>query len=133
MRRNKEAYMNYVCPYCFNSLNKCICKLYPPYHLIWIDKGIQEHIRALNQKGYTTTNCCESHALPDSIYIMFANDYGFGESIAIPEGFKYHKKKRLLCFYYDTKVTNEELEIIKKEKLNILLEWCKSLSNIRED
>lgn len=131
MRRNKDAYMNYVCPHCFNTLNKCTCKLYPPYHLIWIDKGIQEHIRVLNEKGYKTTNCCESHKYPDNLYIMFVNSYGLNKT-KLPSGFKFYKKSNVLSFEYNSKITQEEFEIQKKEKLSCLLEWCKNLDK-RED
>lgn len=42
MERNKEAYLNYVCPYCWNTLDECICELFPPYHLLLIDHGMQD-------------------------------------------------------------------------------------------
>ena len=61
IRRSKKLYEEYVCLKCFNQLNKCVCKNYPPKELIHIDKDIQEHIRILNQKGYLTKYCCAGH------------------------------------------------------------------------
>lgn len=129
MRRNKDVYMNYVCPYCFNTVNKCTCELYPPYSLILIDKGIQEQIRILNNKGYATMGCCEGHYKGPCIstYIAFPMDYGFDESIEIPEGFKYHKNRRMIYYDYSQKLTEEAMEMLKKEKLNTLLMWCDDL------
>lgn len=128
MRKNKDAYMNYVCPYCWNTLNKCTCKLFPPYHLIFIDRNIQEHVRLLNEKGYKTIGCCEGHReICINTYISFADDY-FKET-GTPEGFKYDKKRRLITYTYSMKLTEEEMEEIKMEKLETLLKWCKSLPN----
>ena len=126
MRRNKNAYMNYVCPYCWNALNKCTCELFPPYHLIFVDKNIQEHIRILNEKGYRTTACCEGHRdVCINTYIAFANNYFDGTNV--PDGFKYNKKRRMITHTYSTKLTEEKMEELKEEKLETLLEWCKSL------
>ena len=127
MRRSKAAYINYVCPYCWYTLNKCICDLFPPYHLILIDQNIQEHIRILNEKGYYTMACCEGH-MKDcvGIYISFVDNY-FVDT-GVPEGFKYDKKRKIVS-YYSKKLTKEKAEEIKTEKLNTLLEWCKSLPN----
>ena len=131
MRKSKAAYINYVCPYCWHTLNKCVCDLFPPYHLILIDENIQEHIRILNEKGYRTTGCCEGHnKICVSTYIAFAKDYF--ENISIPEGFKYDKKKKIIRYTYSTKLTKEKMEEIKVEKLNILLEWCNSIPNRNE-
>lgn len=126
MRKSKTAYMNYVCPYCWHTLNKCVCELFPPYHLILIDADIQEHIRILNEKGYNTTGCCEGHnKVCISTYISFTKDYF--EDISIPEGFEYNKRKKMIFYSYSTKLTKEKMKELKKEKLGILLEWCKSL------
>lgn len=129
MRRSKKAYMNYVCPYCWNTLNKCTCNLFPPYNLIFIDSGIQEHIRILNEKGYRTIGCCEGHIkVCINTYIAFAKDYFTGIE-NIPEGFKYNKNRKMITYTYSTRLTKENMEEIKKEKLETLLEWCKSLPN----
>ena len=126
MRKNKEAYKNYVCPHCWNTLENCSCELFPPYHLLFIDKNIQEHVRILNEKGYRTIGCCEGHRERCiSTYIAFSNDYFDG--INIPDGFKYHKKRRTITYTYSTKLTEEKMEELKSEKLSALLEWCNSL------
>ena len=130
MKKNKEAYMNYVCPYCWYTLNKCVCDLFPPYHLIFIDRNIQEHIRILNTKGYHTTGCCEGHReVCINTYIAFANDYFKG--LDKPEGFKYDKKRRIISYTYSQRLTEEKMEELKAEKLAILLEWVKALPNRR--
>ena len=126
MERNKNAYMNFVCPYCWNTLDNCTCELFPPYHTVFIDKNIQEHIRILNNKGYYTTGCCEGHReVCINTYIAFADNY-FKE-INTPEGFKYDKKRRIITYTYSTKLTEEKMEELKQEKLMTLLEWCKNL------
>ena len=126
MKKNKEAYINYVCPHCWNTLDNCTCKLFPPYHLIFIDRNIQEHIRILNEKGYRTMGCCEGHRVRCiNTYIAFPNDY-FKE-IGTPEGFKYDKKRRTITYTYSPKLTERKMEELKAEKLAILLEWIKGL------
>lgn len=128
MRKSKAAYINYVCPYCWNTLNKCTCDLFPPYHLIFIDEGIQEHVRMLNEKGYCTTGSCEGHRkVCISTYISFSRDYF--EDIGIPDGFKYDKKKKMILYAYSTRLSKEDMKELKKEKLEILLKWCRSLPN----
>lgn len=128
MRRSKSAYMEYVCPYCFNTLNNCTCELFPPYHLILIDKNIQEHIRILNEKGYRTTNCCEGHG---NTYITFANDYF--KQTETPLGFKHDEKRRMITYSYSTKLSKEEKKNLQKEKLQELLDWCKNLPQNTEN
>lgn len=128
MKKNKEAYMNFVCPYCWHTLDNCICDLFPPYHLIFIDRNIQEHIRLLNEKGYRTMGCCEGHReVCINTYITFPEDY-FKE-INTPEGFKYDRKRRTITYAYSMKLTEEKMEELKAEKLKVLLEWIKSLPN----
>ena len=128
MKKNKTAYNNYVCPYCWNTLNNCTCKLFPPYHLIFIDKNIQEHIRILNEKGYRTTACCEGHRTKCiNTYISFSEDYF--NNIGTPEGFKYDKKRKTITYTYSMKLSEEKMEELKSEKLLILSEWIKNLPN----
>lgn len=128
MKKNKKAYLNYVCPYCWNTLDNCTCELFPPYHLIFIDRNIQEHIRILNEKGYRTTGCCEGHrTVCINTYITFPENY-FKE-IGTPEGFKYDKKRRMITYTYSMKLTKDEMEELKAKKLAVLLEWIKSLPN----
>ena len=128
MDKNKDAYMNYVCPYCWNILYDCTCDLFPPYHLIFIDKNIQEHIRMLNDKGYRTTACCEGHMeVCINTYITFADDY-FND-VGTPEGFRYDEKRRMITYTYSTRLSKEGMEELKREKLETLLKWCKNLPN----
>mgnify|MGYP006967403145 CR=1 FL=1 len=128
MEKNKNAYVNYVCPYCWNALDNCTCKLFPPYHLIYIDKNIQEHIRILNEKGYRTMACCEGHKdVCINTYIAFANNYF--KDIDTPDGFEYDKKRRMITYTYSTKLEEKGMEELKKEKLKTLLNWCKNLPN----
>lgn len=132
MDKNKDAYVNFVCPYCWNTLDNCTCSIFPPYHTIFIDKNIQEHIRLLNEKGYRTMGCCEGHRkVCINTYIAFTNDYF--EEADIPEGFKYDKKRRVVTYTYSTRLTEEKMEELKREKLAILLEWCKSLPNRKDN
>lgn len=128
MRKSKAAYMNYICPYCWHTLNNCTCDLFPPYHLIFIDKNIQEHIRILNEKGYRTTACCEGHMkICINTYVAFVDNYFM--DVGVPEGFKYNRKKKIISYTYSTRLSKKEMEEIKSEKLEILLAWCKSLPN----
>jgi hypothetical protein len=128
MNRDKGAYMNYVCPYCWNTLDKCSCSLFPPYSLVFVDKNIQEHIRILNNKGYCTSGCCEGHTeVCISTYITFCDEY-FGEDLVLPEGFFYNKKKRMVYHGYKVnQLTSKEFEMEKRKKLTALLRWCKGL------
>ena len=125
MNKNKEAYDNYVCPYCLYTLDNCTCELFPPYHLIHIDKNIQEHIRILNEKGYRTMYCCEGHNRGSNTYIAFSQNY-FKE-ISTPKGFKYNRKRATITYTYSMKLTKEKVEELKAKKLAVLLEWIKSL------
>jgi hypothetical protein len=132
MRKSKSAYLNYVCPHCWKTLNKCVCELFPPYNLILIDSNIQEHICILNEKGYRTTGCCEGHSkVCISTYISFARDYF--DVADIPEGFKYNKKRKMIDYTYSTRLSKEDMENMKKEKLKTLLEWVKGLPDIKSD
>lgn len=60
-------------------------------------------------------------------YIAFARDY-FGDTGA-PDGFRYNKKRKMVTYTYSTRLTKENMEELKKEKLEVLLEWCKNLPN----
>lgn len=128
MEKNKDVYMNYVCPYCWHTLDNCTCELFPPYSLIYIDKNIQEHIRILNEKGYRTMACCEGHMdVCISTYISFADNYF--KDMDMPDGFKYDKKRRAISYVYSMKLTEEKMEELKRKKLEALLNWCKNLPN----
>lgn len=131
MRRNKEAYMNYVCERCWNTLNKCTCKIFPPYTLTWIDRPIQEHIRILNNKGYGTGGCCESHYNGDCItlYISFFDEYGLKNMTEseLPKGFKYNSKRRDIYHDFSKNISEEEYNQKKEVLIADLLKWCKEL------
>ena len=132
MKKNKEAYLNYVCPNCWNTLDKCICNLFPPYHLILIDQGIQEHIRVLNNKGYHTIGCCEGHRdVCISTYISFAQDY-FTVEIELPKGFIYNANKRIIVHEYKSRnLTKDEFEEEKSQHIERLLLWCRKLPDLK--
>lgn len=131
--RDKSIYENYVCPKCFYTLDKCKCTSFPHYNIWWIDKGIQEHVRVLNEKGYKTQYSCESHTPQDNLYIMFYNKYDFGNTLPVPEGFKCKNNVNTIEHVYGKdsktrkKMTKEEFETEKRKHLDVLLEWCKSL------
>lgn len=125
-----NAYLYYVCPQRFCSLNECKCGNYPT-SLIHIDRNIQQHIRTLQNKGYATTCCCESHyGTPSEIYISFAKEYGFGDSISIPNGFRYSRNHRQIWYSFRQNLSEEQMNQIKGEKLEELLQWCKNLPDI---
>lgn len=131
-KRDKSIYENYVCPSCFNQMDKCTCDVFPNYYLIWIDKGIQEHIKTLNDKGYDTEYSCESHEPKNIIYITFCKEHGIGNNIPIPEGFKYTKSRCHLEHRYDKKMSMEDFEKEKQKHLDILLEWCRNLPELND-
>jgi hypothetical protein len=113
------------------TLDNCTCKLFPPHHLIHIDENIQEHIRILNDKGYRTIHCCEGHEIGSNTYISFAMNY-FGD-IKAPKHFVYKKNGTIVTHSYPSKLTKEELEESKKRNLELLLEWCNQLPNLRTE
>lgn len=127
VRRSKKVMENFVCPSCWNQIQSCTCQNYPPYHLVMIDVNIQDAIRILNQKGYQTIGCCESHFGDScSIYVAFPFDQGFSN---IPDGFSYTKQKTIVSYAFNkNERENEELyKIVKEEKLKTLHEWVESL------
>lgn len=127
VRRSKKVMENYVCPSCWNQIQSCTCKFYPPHSLIMIDVNIQEIIRILNQKGYQTIGCCESHFDDGgcSVYVAFPYDMEF----IIPEGFSYSKNKPSISYIYkkNERENKELFDKVKEEKLRVLLEWAQAL------
>lgn len=120
----KASSKDYVCPKCFHRIKECTCPV-SPWSLINIDRNIQKHIRILNEKGYKTVYCCESHKPTENMYISFAHDYHF----KAPDGFKKHKN--LISFMYPASITSYEEFIEQKQKhLDSLLEWCESLRSL---
>lgn len=129
-----EKYLNYVCPRCYSTLDQCKC-VAAPYELIWIDRNIQEHIRILNQKGYMTGGCCESHygaPYSTSMHVVFVHSFGLGEVVPIPDGFTYDRKRRALMFQYKQRIAEKEMQSQKEEKLTELLQWCNELRPFKE-
>lgn len=126
MDRDLQAYRSYVCPECFNRLDKCSCEFFPPYSLIFIDCGIQEQVRILNEKGYKTIGCCESHynGVCDNIYVAFGKDWDFQ---CMPEGFRYNQRRRMLIHDYKRYISESDFRREKEQYLAALLEWCREL------
>lgn len=120
-------YADYVCAKCFRSADDCKCED-SPYYLVNIDRSIQEHIRTLNDKGYSTRYCCESHKPTDSIYIMFSMDYRFD---TLPDGFTYKKSGNSIHHRYPSGIDYDKFIEDKEKHLNKLLDWCDSLRSIR--
>ena len=125
--------LNYVCPRRFRTVDECGCDDKAYYPLWWIDRNVQEHIRLLNEKGYKTQYCCESHGKNDNLYISFFRDHGFGKGLPAPDGFKVKHKGKLVEHLYGEdsrqrkRMTQSEFEAEKVECLNILLDWVKNL------
>ena len=129
-RRSKKLLENYVCHKCFRQINKCVCEYYPPADLIWIDINMQDMIVKLNDKGYKTWSCCESHIGKDrqpNMYISFAWKYDQIDIDNLPDGFKWDKKDYAIVFTLPQKCDEEQAEKIKFEKLKLLSEWVESL------
>lgn len=126
MKRNKRVYENYVCPICYRELNNCICKYFPPYTALWIDKELQEHIIKLNDKGYKTGGCCSSHPEENKLCIyvafIFPNDFD-----TLPDGFKYIKSKNTVAFDISSRLSLDEQQRIKAEKLKEFMKWIDEL------
>lgn len=131
VRDEKSWLVDYVCADCFNTLENCTCKNRPMKKvIIAVDKNIQEHVRILNQKGYITLDCCESHNKHGNMYISFTSDYGFGTALPLPNGFK-KLKKCAVSIMYKKNISDEEFSSKKKEYLDTLLEWCNNLPDNR--
>lgn len=126
IRRSKKIMENYVCPKCWHQVHQCTCNLYPPWELIMIDVNIQDVIRTLNEKGYQTIACCESHFEDSfSVYVAFSRDFG----LEIPDGFNYDKKRSIISYMFkkNERENKELFEHVKAEKLKVLSEWAQSL------
>ena len=77
MYYNELKVYKYVCPYCINEVDKCICEEYPE-SLIQIDKNMVPIIRELNRKWYRTCSSCEGHiGKIDKMYILFSRKHKF--------------------------------------------------------
>lgn len=131
MKRTKSAYMNYVCGNCFHKLYECTCEYFPPWSLIYIDEGIQDPVRVLNEKGYVTTGCCEGHferGHCTDTNICLQMDYPEITERPMPEGFAYMKRKHAIFHEYPIAImTKEECAEKKQDAVATLLAWCNEL------
>lgn len=126
MRRSKKVMENYVCPNCWQQIQSCTCEHYPPWELINIDVNIQEIIRILNKKGYTTIGCCESHFDGNyNMYVAFMMNFNIG----CPDGFTFGNGKSSINYMFKKSdmETKDKYNQIKSEKLKSLLAWAESL------
>ena len=95
-----------------------------------VDVNMQEIIRTLNEKGYKTTSCCESHFGDTlNLYISFVYNYG----IACPDGFSLGKRDNSVIYSFKKAdvSSKEKYEELKSKKLEILRSWAESLPNIK--
>ena len=132
MRQYQVTNRDFVCPNCFKHVENCTCA-HRPTSVIWVDCGIQDQVRILNEKGYKTNFCCESHNQDGNMYISFAevdgNRYKFDKE-TLPEGFELWDKKKshvAISFMYKRRTTDEQFVVQKRQHLQALLEWCESL------
>lgn len=118
----EKSIKNYVCPVCFRSIDKCICKLVP-YELIMIDYNLQNVIEQLNTKGYSTRFCCEGHSTDGTpnLYIFFDRPI-----IDAPMGFTL-EHKTTIRYFYKNKNDKTEFEKEKNEIIKTLTEWVNKL------
>lgn len=125
MREDKSYwdYENYVCPVCFKRLEDCTCEFHP-WHLINIDKAMQEPVRILNDKGYKTQYCCEGHKPQDSAYIAFPLGY---MPKTMPKGFRHKNMPDGIYYKYKNGTSASEFAKEKNRMLSALLEWCDDL------
>lgn len=127
VRRSKKVLENYVCPTCWHQVQNCTCQCYPPWSLVMIDVNIQEIIRTLNEKGYQTIGCCESHFGDScSIYVAFPFDMEFP---TLPDGFSYSKRKPSVSYMFKkNERENKDLyEWTKAKKIEALSIWARDL------
>lgn len=126
VRRSKKVMENYVCPNCWHQIQDCTCEHYPPWDLVMIDVNIQDVVRILNEKGYQTVSCCESH-FDDNCYLYVA--FPMKYDLELPEGFEYKKGACSIAYGFKKK-EREDIELynkVKAEKLKTLLEWAEAL------
>ena len=96
-----------------------------------VDEGVQNSVRILNEKGYTTNGCCEGHAPGENTGICFIMDYEDLIESELPEGFKWYKRKTCIAHDYKKTLGLDEFRIEKQKKLDALLEWCCKLPEMR--
>lgn len=128
--KNLSFYKKYVCPYCFNQLNKCKC-CFEPHSLIMIDVNVQEAIRELNTKQYGTSGSCEGHfnGVCSHMYIAFVKEYNFS---TVPNGFIYVKNRYALLYKYKSK-NEDDFEKEKIQAKENLIAWTRNLTKYKEN
>ena len=130
LKKDRTVYNNdlktysYVCPRCFNLLNKCECDQYPEM-LIQIDKHMVPIIKKLNDIHYKTEGCCEGHIGKfDKIYIFFVKKYKF--KVPLPEGFTGDGSYVSANIYGSSETAKKRN---KRKLLNELYDWVCELKN----
>ena len=122
-----------VCDKCFRP--KCNCN---SNSKIEIDDRITEHIRILNEKGYTTEFCCSGHKENQifQCYVLFKNQEHF---LDLPKDFTLYnrgkqKKNRLLEFVDKkwNKKSDSSKDLTMETVWNNLYTWCLKLPNKNE-
>lgn len=126
MRRDE---ISYICPYCMNIVDECICRDFP-YQLIQIDTKMVPIIRILNMKGYKTVQCCAGHPRDGfhncpCIYIAFREKYDFIPMY--PSGAIYKNSDNSLQYYPKENSSYDELVEFQKAVLTKLQAWAESL------
>ena len=113
---------NYVCPNCFEQINKCKCSD-SGYYIIMVDYKMQYAIRGLNNKHYYTSACCEGHYQKNNTikaYILFKN-----KPVSCPVGWRYKRNG----LYFDSPIVTNKKKFIElqNEAINNLNKWVDSL------
>ena len=125
---DKLNYCTNVCVTCWELGCKCY---FPNYREI--DNNMVTLLINLNKKGYKTRYHCEGHIEEDDsqIYISFSGNYTMP---FLPEGFIKKPRAFVIQFhippYKYKKLTLEQKQAIKDEKLKALYEWESKLQPI---
>ena len=133
------CYRSYVCSSCYAPMGECACDACwgadsGPWSLTWVDPAIQEHVRILEKKGYSTEFRCAGHEPGEGPVIQFLCLHPFGVTLPVPPGFTWHKFRATL---YATPLdadkastmTPRELKERDERLLVDLLAWCHDLPN----
>lgn len=122
--KSKSSF-NYVCPGCFERVNKCKCNKAPDY-LIQIDYKLQDTIKELNNLGYITQACCEGHytkGVEIVPYILFVN-----RPDTKPEGWAI-RGSGIYC--YINVNSKNEFKVAQDCAINALINWTKTLDKFK--